>query len=193
MPKPSPEPSAQGPTPASRPWSRSRTRSTSRSASSSTREPTMSDTASGDRDKPRSRGIFERPKGSRTWWVRYHDEHGREHREKVGPKALALKVYQKRKTEIAERRFFPENIRRRDVLLTDMIDDCLARAATLRCFKEYERAAGYWKDALGGRTLAQIVPGDIERYVARRGDNVAPATGQPELSFPRRGFNRAIA
>jgi hypothetical protein len=40
----------------------------------------------------RQRGIFERPRGSSLWWVRYHDEHGREHREKVGPKGLALKV-----------------------------------------------------------------------------------------------------
>ncbi len=32
----------------------------------------------------RQRGIFERPKGSGVWWVRYHDQFGREHREKVG-------------------------------------------------------------------------------------------------------------
>jgi hypothetical protein len=44
------------------------------------------------------RGIFERPKRSGVWWVRYHDEHGREHREKVGPKKLAEDVYRKRKT-----------------------------------------------------------------------------------------------
>ena len=75
----------------------------------------------------RQRGIFERPKGSGTWWARYHDEHGREHREKVGPKGLAVKVYQKRKNEIAERRFFPERIRSRDVLLTDLLSDYLVR------------------------------------------------------------------
>ena len=37
------------------------------------------------------RGVFERPKGSGVWWVCYFDQHGRRHREKVGPKALALK------------------------------------------------------------------------------------------------------
>jgi hypothetical protein len=58
--------------------------------------------------KRRRRGIFERPQASGVWWVRYHDQHGREHREKVGPKGLALKVYHKRKNEIAEHRFFPE-------------------------------------------------------------------------------------
>ena len=88
------------------------------------------------RDKPAKRlhprGIFERPKGSGVWWARYYDEHGREHREKVGPKALAIKVYQKRKTEVQERRFFPERIRTRDVLLTDMLSDYLVRAKDFR-------------------------------------------------------------
>jgi hypothetical protein len=141
----------------------------------------------------RPRGIFERPTRSGVWWVRYHDDHGREHREKVGPKGLAVKVYQKRKTEVQERRFFPERIRRREVMLADMIDDYLARATTLRAYKEYQRAGSYWKAAFPGRTLGQIVPGDIDRYVARRVREVAPATVNRELSFLRRVFNVAIA
>jgi len=144
--------------------------------------------------KPRaSRGIFERPAGSGVWWVRYHDEHGREHREKVGPKALAQQVYRKRKTEIAERRFFPERIGRRDVLLADMIDDVLTRGKHLRALAEYERAGRYWKATFPGRTLAQITPGDVERYIARRAQDVAPATVNRELSFLRRVFNLALA
>ena len=41
----------------------------------------------------RQRGISEHPKGSAVWWVCYFDEHGRPHREKVGPKSLARQVY----------------------------------------------------------------------------------------------------
>jgi len=141
----------------------------------------------------RQRGVFERPRGSGVWWVRYHDEHKREHREKVGPKALALKVYQKRKNEVQEHRFFPERIRRCDVLLADMIDDYLARAESLRAFAEYERAARYWKEALPGRTLADVMPGDIERYMVQRSQEVAPATVNRALSFLRRVFNVAIS
>jgi hypothetical protein len=132
----------------------------------------------------RQRGIFERPAGSRIWWIRYHDEHGREHREKIGPKGLALQVYRKRKTEIAERRFFPERLRRRDVLVADMIDDYLGRAAgRLRCYREYERYGRIWKAALPGRTLRQVLPGYIERYVSQRVRDVAPATVNRELQF----------
>jgi site-specific recombinase XerD len=144
--------------------------------------------------KRRQRGIFERPKESGIWWVRYHDEQGREHRERVGSEGLALKVYQRRKNEIAERRFFPERLRRRDVLVADMIDDYLGRAAgRLRCYREYERYGRFWKAALPGRTLRQVLPGDIERYVGQRVRDVAPATVNRELQFLKHLFNVAIA
>ena len=146
-----------------------------------------------DRKRP-PRGLFERPKGSGIWCVRYHDEHGREHREKVGPKSLAIKVYQKRKNQIAERRFFPEQIRRREVLLADMIDDYLGRVKDrLRSYREYERAGRDWKAALPGKTLRQVHPGDIERYIAGRITEVRPATINRHLAFLKRLYNVAIA
>ena len=58
------------------------------------------------RKQGKDRGLFERPPGSGIWWVRYFDHHGREHREKIGAKGLARRVYEKRKTEIREGRFF---------------------------------------------------------------------------------------
>jgi hypothetical protein len=62
----------------------------------------------GDRRRKRNpRGVFERERGSGVWSVGYFDEYGKKHCEKVGPKGLAVAVYRKRKTEIAERRFFP--------------------------------------------------------------------------------------
>src|SRR5262245_14841771 len=147
-----------------------------------------------DRDSARkSRGIYEHPKGSGAWWVCFFDEHGCRHRQKVGPKALALKVCQKRKTEVQERRFFPERLRRRDWLLAAVIDDYLARnRGKLRWFDHYERYGRTWKQAFRGRTLAHILPGDVERYVAQRQKEVAPATVNRELAFLRRVFNVAI-
>lgn len=143
----------------------------------------------------RQRGIFQRPKASGVWWVRYHDENGREHREKVGPKALALKVYQKRKNEIAERRFFPERIRRREVLLKDAVAAFLRDhvEGRLRNAKHYRRYGELWTRALGTRALRQILPGDIARYIAQRQqDGMAPATVNRELAFLKRLYNVAI-
>ena len=154
----------------------------------------MSDDEKPRRKRSAERGLFERPKGSGVWWVRYHDESGREHREHVGPKALARKVYTKRKNEVQERRFFPENIGRRDILLADMIDDVLKRAkGRVRAYVDYDRYGRYWKQAFQGRTLGQISPGDVERYQAQRIKTAAPATVNREVMFLKRVFNVAIA
>ena len=136
---------------------------------------------------PRERGVFERPRGSGVWWVRYADESGRIHRESVGARSLALEVYRKRKTEVAERRFFPERLRRRDLLLRKAIDDCVERArGRLRSLVNVERNARYWKAALGSRPLRQITPGDIQRYAAGRlAEGMAPASVNRELTFLR--------
>jgi integrase len=142
----------------------------------------------------RERGIFERPPKSGIWWVRYVDEFGRLHREKVGPKGLAVRVYQKRKSQIRERRFFPEQIRQRDVLVVDAIADYLnKREATLRHFYHYRRYGRYWSAALQSKTLRQVLPDDIERYVAVRIREAAPATVNRELAFLKCLFNDAIA
>jgi len=139
------------------------------------------------------RGIFERPTGSGIWWARYADETGRVHRERVGTKGLALKVYQKRKNEIQERRFFPERIRRRDVQFKDMVEDFLTRAKGLRSHHEYARAGKVWKEIFKRKTLREIAVSDIERYVAVRIREVAPATVNRQLAFLKRLFNVAIA
>jgi len=150
------------------------------------------------------RGIFERPTGSGIWWVCYFDQYGRRHREKVGPKKLAVDVYQKRKNDVREARFFPDQIRRREITLSDMIDDYLERTrGKLRWFSHYKRYGGRWKDALGDSTLRQIVPGDVDRVIAKRRKDcpskrkdktrvVSPATLNRELAFLRRVFNVAI-
>jgi hypothetical protein len=79
------------------------------------------------------RGIFERPAGSGVWWVRYTDQYGKEHREKVGFKSAAVTIYQQRKTEIRLGRFEPEEIKNkhRHVLLSELLDDRLKRATSL--------------------------------------------------------------
>ena len=142
---------------------------------------------------PRARGVFERPTGSGIWWARYTDENGQLHREKVGSKSLARKVYHKRKTEIHERRFFPERHRQREVALAAMIDECLRRwEGRLRSYTEYARHGETWKTVLAGKMLRQVLPGDIERYLAERIKIRAPATVNRELAFIKRVFNVAI-
>jgi site-specific recombinase XerD len=51
------------------------------------------------KEQPKVRGIFERPKGSSTWWISYFEE-GRHHREKIGPRDAAIEAYYLRKRQI---------------------------------------------------------------------------------------------
>src|SRR5512137_3003824 len=57
------------------------------------------------------RGVFERPKGSGIWWIRYADQFGQIHREKVGMRQTAIHIYQQRKTEVRHGRFIPEDVK----------------------------------------------------------------------------------
>ncbi len=144
--------------------------------------------------KKKERGIFEREPGSGVWWVRYADESGQLHREKVGAKGLAKDVYRKRKTQIREGKFFPEQIRRKETALAAAIDDYLDRKENqLRHFYHYRRFGRYWKEALGSRTLRSIQPADIEAYVAERAKKVKPATVNRELAFLKTLYSDAVS
>ena len=67
-----------------------------------------------------------------------------------------------------------------------MIDDYLTRnRERLRWFDHYERYGRMWTAAFPARTLREIVPGDIDRYIAkRRQQGLAPASINLELAFP---------
>lgn len=112
----------------------------------------------------KQRGIFEKLPGSGVWWIRYADQFGRIHREKIGPKKLAISAYQKRKTEVREGRFFPERLKRRAVSFSEIAQKFLEYS------KNFKRSYGHdlcrmetlfrlWRDCL----LIDLSPGRIER------------------------------
>jgi integrase len=152
----------------------------------------MPDTQSEKRGSRRTRGVYEHPKRSGIWWVCYFDEHGKRHREKVGPKGLAAKVYQKRKTEIAEHRFFPE--RRREPLVREAIESYLATRERARSVNDMNRCARMWRTFLGDDTrVGAVSPDDIRRYVRQRqATEVKDSSINRELAFLRAVFNELI-
>lgn len=111
------------------------------------------------------RGLYKRGK---IWYVRFADERGRVRAERVGPsKGLALKAYQKRKTEVAERRFFPGQ----RVTLGELIKDALARARQQhelnhpgkRFRTDRHRIVADW---FGTRLAAALTPQEIAAKLA---------------------------
>ncbi len=136
----------------------------------------------------KQRGVFERPKGSGVYWVRYHVR-GREFREKVGTKQDAIDRYQLRKVQ-ARDGTLPS--RTPDTLFEDFVRDFLATEKhRMRSYGDYARYGARWSERFAGRTLRSILPMDVDKWVTRRATEVAPATVNRELSFLRRVFNVA--
>lgn len=140
----------------------------------------------------KDRGLFERPKGSGTWWVHYHDAAGKKHRERIGPKGLARQVYMKRKAEIREARFFPPE-RRRVVLVCEILDDY--RKWLSDAGRALEKGHGSWKrlyDTFGDKSAETLLPQEIETFKLGLCQTLRPASVNRLLQLLRAAYNRAI-
>ena len=138
---------------------------------------------------PKVRGVFFRanPKGEAKdhmgrmgdWWVCWFDGDSRKHREKVGARADALALYQRRKTEVRQLRHFPESMRRsQKASLKAVCDDY---AENLKVNGRDPRAQAKTRlaevvDILGGIAAKNVTPQDIERLKVRLSET--PARGR---------------
>ena len=78
-----------------------------------------------DKKERNPHGVFEKPPGSGIWWIRYCDQNGKLHREKVGRKSWAITAYADRKSAIRRGIFQPEVIRKRRVTYAELADDAI--------------------------------------------------------------------
>jgi len=116
----------------------------------------------------KSRGVFEKIKGSGIWWIRYFDANGQKHREKVGRKSDAISLYQQRKTEIRAGAKMPANLRRKGETLGTVLDRALAwyvshRPKSVRSATTHLTA---FKDSLGDRVAAELTPRDVDEWIS---------------------------
>jgi integrase len=111
------------------------------------------------------RGVFIR---NDEYWIRYTDQNGKLHREKVGPFLEPAKAaVEKRRTEVRERKFLPERFRQRSVLFGEIAADYLQYARlTKRDWSHDESRLGalleLWKDV----PISELTPGRIESKLA---------------------------
>jgi hypothetical protein len=66
--------------------------------------------AAGGKVVRKERGVFEKVPGSDIWWIRFKDA-GVEHREKVGRRGDAIKLYKIRKADILRGVKMPANMK----------------------------------------------------------------------------------
>lgn len=116
------------------------------------------------------KGVFEKVPGLGQWWIRYADAGGRIRREKVGNKGAAIKLYQKRKTEILQGKKLPEQFRAKAVTFSELADDAIEWGkAHKRTWHDDEIRLRPLRDAFGSRSAESIMPQDIERWFASEG------------------------
>jgi site-specific recombinase XerD len=141
------------------------------------------------------RGLFERPKDSGVWWIRYADQHGREHREKVGMKSAAVEKYQQRKTEIRLDKFTPEEVKGKHqrASVEEIIDDRLEVAKSLRSLSDDRRQLSWWRAQLGDRPARSIIEKDIEQgKAALAGKGLRPPSVNRYLATIKAAFALAV-
>jgi integrase len=140
----------------------------------------------------KDRGVMEWPEASGKWWASYAGADGKMHREFGGKKSAARTLYELRKTQVREGRWFPA-ARRRAPLFDDLLRDY--RKAKEREGKEVQRGEyGYRRltDTFGGRRADAIAARDVEGFRDRLMETLAPASVVRHLTLLRAILNRAI-
>ncbi len=146
------------------------------------------------RPSGKDRGLFERPKDSNIWWIRFHDQAGEERREKIGPKAAARAAYIKRKEEARLGKKLPE-LNRRPLTIGGLLDQYLSEMLSGKKPKgvnAYKKQAEFWRKKLGDHSASDIQPGEIERIKSTLEADLAPATVNRRLTFLRRLYTLAV-
>jgi integrase len=146
------------------------------------------------KQEKKHRGIFERPKGSGIWYVRYIDASGRLRREKAGTKGAAIDLYRKRKQEALEGRKLPEKLRRAPVptladfskrFLDAIRIRCAAKPRTIEFYAQQTRYLLAFA-VLANRRLDEIDEAAVEEFAQARRQQVGPATTNRGLAVLRR-------
>jgi len=145
------------------------------------------------------RGVFERPKDSGVWWIRYVDQFGELRRERVGPKSLAKATYQKRKNQIREGKFFPEMIQEKHkycISFKKMAEDFLDKHSKLKkkSWGSDEQRLERCKDHFGNMPLSSIKKKQIEGFLETliTVDELSQATVNRYTALLKTLFNKAL-
>jgi len=119
------------------------------------------------REIVKQRGVFEKVEDSGVWWVQYFIGKKR-YREKVGTKAAALALYQKRKADAAEGRKLPKLRNSPDVTIGDLLDDALEHVAHHKDLRNYKSRAEIVRAALGDLVAADLTPQDLKKWLGKQ-------------------------
>jgi integrase len=150
----------------------------------------MTPTDSKERER-NPRGVFQRPPKSGVWWIHYYDADGKRHREKVGRKSDAIKLYQKRKSEAHAGVKLPTLRNTRGVTISELIDDALLFVVDHKDRRSYISKAEIVRKALGDRIASTLTPQDIDQWL--KSHSKTPATANRYKAFLSLCYREGIA
>lgn len=118
-------------------------------------------------EEEKARGIFERPAGSGVWWIVYYAG-GVRHREKVGRRGDAIKLYGIRKADALRGRKLPELQPSKIVRFADLSNLAVAHARThLHTVHDYEWKDKVLREHFAERSAESITPQDIDQFLTK--------------------------
>lgn len=121
------------------------------------------------KDKAKAiRGVWERIQGSNVWWIRFRDADGKLRREKVGRKADAIELLNKRRNERRVGVKMPESLRNAGLRLTVLADDIETYSkAHHRDQKHILSRLKKIREDFGERVADSITPQEIDGWLTK--------------------------
>ncbi len=137
-------------------------------------------------EEEKVRGVFERPRKSGVWWIVYY-ANGVRHREKVGRKGDAIKLYQIRKADSLRGKKLPELQPGKVVRFGDLSTMAVTHAEThLKSIEHYKTKDKILREPFGERAAASITPQDINDWLTKHCKT--PATANRYRAFMSLAF-----
>jgi site-specific recombinase XerD len=114
----------------------------------------------------KERGVFEKIPGSGIWWVRYYID-GREHREKVGRRGDAIKLYKVRKTDALRGAKLPNNMKHKGVRFRVIAQEAIDWYINhnRKDVRNFKGRMQHILEAFGDRVADEIKPSEIDAWL----------------------------
>ncbi|GAC1420251.1 MAG: site-specific integrase [Acidobacteriaceae bacterium] len=115
----------------------------------------------------KERGIFEKVPGSDIWWIRFKVA-GVEHREKVGRRGDAIKLYSLRKADILRGVKMPANMKDKGIKFSVLAQDAIEWYVNhdRRDVRNFNGRMKLILEAFGDRVADEIKPSDIDTWIS---------------------------
>lgn len=123
------------------------------------------------------RGVFERPRGSGCWWIRFWRD-GQEYRRKIGALEKAIAAYKREKQGFGVHS------------MCGLIDDYLAARPEL-VSHSHESHGRHFREWFRGQTIQEAAEG-LESWRAARLRQVSASTVRHQMFFLTKLFERAV-